>query len=183
MKKEGRWSRPSSSAYSLHPSSFIPHPSSSFILHPFLQFRGCDLLHHIGFNLVANLDVVKVLKPDAAFKALANFGNVILETAQGDDIALPTDYAVANQTGAGIAANIPVDHHRPGYCADTRNLEHFANICLADDLFTFDRLEHANHRCAYFFFDLVNYRIETNIDGFLLCEVSGARLRSDVESN
>src|SRR6185503_11617600 len=176
-KDEGGGMRdePETVRLTLHPSSFIPHP--------FLQFRGCDLFHHIGFNLVANLDVVKVLEADSAFKALANFGNVILEAPQGDDIALPTDYAVANQTGAGIAANVAVDHHRPGHSADTRNLEHFANICLADDLFTLDRLQHAYHRRAYFFFDLVNDRMETNIDGFLLGEVSGARFWSNVESN
>jgi len=55
----------------------------------FSQFRGRDFLDHVILDLVADFDVVKVFQPDAAFKALANLGRVILETAQRSDVAFP----------------------------------------------------------------------------------------------
>src|SRR5437016_8089401 len=46
-----------------------------------LQFRRGNSLDHVTFDLVADLDIVKVLQPDTALEAFANLGSVVLKSA------------------------------------------------------------------------------------------------------
>src|SRR6266700_4107071 len=88
------------------------HPSASL-----LKFRRRHSLDYIGFDLVADLDVVEVLKTDTAFEDFAYFG-------------------------------------------------------LAENLFLLDLLENSNHRGFNFFLDLINDRMQANVDAFLFSQIT-----------
>src|SRR6185436_12213018 len=127
--------------------------------------------------------VVEVFKTDTAFKALANLGHVILEPSQRSDIAFPTDNAVANQARPRIAPHRAVDHHAAGDDSRAWYAEHFAHSRLAEYAFLLDRLEHADHGRANLFLDLVNDRVETNVDCLLLRDVCRTCFGSHVEAD
>src|SRR5882724_13691410 len=122
----------------------------------FLELRGSNLLDYIRLNLVSDLDVIKVFQADTTLEAFTHFRNVIFETTQRSDVAFPTDHPIANQSRAGVAANVAIDDHRAGNHTCFGNPENFTHVSLADDSLFFDGLEHANHRSPNFFFNLVN---------------------------
>ena len=59
-------------------------------------------MHLVGFKLVADLDVVELLNGQATVKACLDFLDVILEAAQGCNLAVVLDDAIANYPDAGI---------------------------------------------------------------------------------
>src|SRR5216683_385688 len=128
---------------------------SAFRLHTssFLQFRGGNLLDYIGFDLVADLDIVKVLQANATLETFTHFRNVVLETTQRSNVTFPTDHAVANQSRARVAANVAVDNHGTRNHTRLGNAENFAHVGLADDALFFNGLEHTDHRRANLFFN------------------------------
>src|SRR6266496_3647106 len=154
------------------------HPSASF-----LKFRRRHSLDYIGFDLVADLDVVEVLKTDTAFEAFAYFGCVILESAQRSDVAFPGDDAIANQTRARLAADNAVDDHGAGHRTNLGHFEDFAYFRLAENLFLLYLLEHSNHRGFNFFLDLINDRMQANVDAFLFSQITRPRFRANVEAD
>src|ERR1700682_3491361 len=107
---------------------------SSFRLHTssFLQFRGGNLLDYIRFDLVADLNIVKVFQANATLEPFTHFRNVVFETTQRSDVAFPTDHAIANQSRARVATNVAVDDHRTGNHTGFGNAENFAHVRLPD---------------------------------------------------
>src|SRR2546423_4124052 len=98
-----------------------------------LEFSRGDLLDHIRFDLIADLDVVEVLEADTTLESFADFRCVVLKAPQRSDIAFPTDDAVANQTRACFATDEAIDHHAACHRADFRDAEDFAHIGLAEN--------------------------------------------------
>src|SRR6185503_20064736 len=113
------------------------HPSA-FILPPCLQLRRRNLLDHVGFDLIGDLYVVKVLEADTAFEAFTNFRNIVLEAAHRGNVSFPGHHAIANQTRARVAADDAVDDHAAGDCAHPWYAEDFADVGLAENLFPLD---------------------------------------------
>src|ERR1041384_3793423 len=139
------------------------------------EFSRRDLLDHVTLDLIAELDVVEVLEADTALEPFTHFRGVVFKSSQRGDASFPTDHAVADQPGACVAANDPVDDHAAGDGAHARHAEDFAHVGFAENLLFFDFLEHADHRGLNFFFDLVDDRVQPDIDAFLLREFVRAR--------
>src|SRR5215204_6314203 len=148
-----------------------------------LKFRRGDLLDDVALDLVAVLDVVKVFEPDAALVALAHLGDVVLEAAQGADAALPGDDAVADEAGARVAADDPVDDAAARDDAGLRHPEGLEDERLAQDLLGLDLVEHADHGRADLLLDLVDDRVEPDVHVLLPRELGGPHLRPHVEAD
>ena len=76
-----------------------------------------------------------------------------------------------------------VGHAAAGDRADLRDLEDFLHERLAENDFLLDSVEHADHRGLDLFFDLVNDRVQANIDVFLFGDIGGTRLGPNVEAD
>src|SRR5215471_8304187 len=148
--------------------------------HGWLEQSGCDFFGDVGFDDVADLDVLEPLEADAAFKALLYFRDVVFEAAQGVDFALVDDHAVADYARGGSLQRA-ILHIAPGNLADARNSKHLANFGPASGHLTFSRFEQAKHRVFDLFLDLVNDRVEPNVDALDFGDLSRAQFRSDVE--
>src|SRR5919112_415045 len=129
------------------------------------------------------LDVVEVLKADAALVALAHLGDVVLEAAQGADAALPRDDAVADEAGARVAADDAVDDAAAGDDARLRHAEGREHERLAQNLLGLDLVEHADHGGADLLLDLVDDRVEADVHVLLPGEFRGADFGPDVEAD
>src|SRR3546814_8547442 len=92
----------------------------------------------------SDLDVLIVLEGHAALETLAHLANVVLETAQGGELALVDDAVVAQQAHAGAALDHAVHHAAAGDLADLRHVEHLADLGMADDLLAHRSEEHTS---------------------------------------
>src|SRR5687767_10837921 len=156
---------------------------SPFTIHYLLKLGRGDLLDDVALDLVAVLDVVEVLEPDAALEALAHLGDVVLEAAQAPDAALPRDDAVADEAGARVAADDAVGDAAARDDAGLRHAEGREHERLAQNLLGLDLVEHADHGRAYLLLDLVDDRVEPDVDVLLPRELGRPDLGSDVEAD
>src|SRR4029453_6652578 len=118
----------------------------------------CHPLHLEHFDDVANLDVVEVLQADTALEPGLHLGDVVLEAAQGGELAFPHDDAVANQASLGVALSrdAAITDLAAGDGADFRHAECLAHRRTADPHFFERRIQHAGHRL----FDLIGHVVD-----------------------
>src|SRR5215218_7606043 len=154
-----------------------------FTIYHLLKLGGGDLLDDVALDLVAVLDVVEVLKADAALVALAHLGHVVFQTTQRADAALPRDDAVADESGASVAADDAVDDAAARDDAGLRHAEGLEDERLAQNLLGLDLVEHADHGRAYLLLDLVDDRVEADVHVLLPRELRGPHLGADVEAD
>src|SRR3989442_14018781 len=147
------------------------------------QFCRRDSFDYVALDLVADFDIVKVLQTDTTLEAFANFGSVFLKATQRGDVTFPTHDAVADQARARVALHDSVDDHATGDHAHPWHSEGFADVGLAENLFFFDLLEHADHRGLNLFFDLVDNRVQADVHVLLFRKVAGARFRPHIEAD
>src|SRR5215210_7371446 len=112
-----------------------------FTIYHLLKLGRGDLLDDVALDLVAVLDVVEVLQPDAALEALAHLGDVVLEAAKAADAALPGDDAVADEPRARVAADDAVEDAAAGDDARLRHAEGREHESLAQNLLRLDLVE------------------------------------------
>src|SRR6185295_228858 len=93
----------------------------------------------------AVLDVVEILKADAALVALAHLGDIVFQTTQAPDAALPRDDAVADEAGARVATDDAVEDAAARDDARLRHAEGLEDERLAQNLLGLDLVEHADH--------------------------------------
>src|ERR1051325_3254 len=148
-----------------------------------LEFCSSYLLDDVALDLVAVLDVVEVLKSDAALEALAHLGDVVLEAAKASDVALPRDDAVAYESRARVASDHAVGHAAARDGPGLRHADRWQHERLAENLLLLDLVEHAYHRRAYLLLDLVDDRVEAYVDVLLPRKLRRARLGADVEAD
>src|SRR5882757_6666498 len=86
------------------------------------------LLPHLeGLDDVADLQVVEVAERQTTLEALADLDRVVLEPPQrADRLVLHDNDVVAEQPGAGVAADLPAEHHAARDGADLRGTEDVA---------------------------------------------------------
>src|SRR5215831_5465374 len=145
-----------------------------------LEQSGGDFFGDVGFDDIADLDVLESLEADAAFKALFHLRDVVFEAAQRVDFALVNDHAVADYARGGSLQGA-ILHIAPGNLADARNSKHLANFGAAGGHLALGGFEQAQHRVSDLFLDLVNDRVEPNVDALDFGDLSRAQLWSDVE--
>src|SRR5690554_2066641 len=93
-----------------------------------------NLDHFVCLDDVVLLDVVVVLKQDAALEAGRNFTDVVLEAAQLGDAALVNLAPVAGEPCLGATADQTVGHVGAGDVAFTGNTDDLTHGGVADDL-------------------------------------------------
>ena len=73
-----------------------------------------DLLHLVGLDHVADLEVLEVVEADAALVARLHLARVVLEAAQAGDLARVDDDVVAHQAGRRVAGDLAVGDEAAG---------------------------------------------------------------------
>ena len=108
-----------------------------------------DLFRLEELEHVALLDVGVALEHDAALLALLDLLDVVLEAAQGAELAGPDDRALADQADAGGAGDLALGDDAAGDAADLGGLEGLFDLGLADRLLDLDaRRAGPPSRCA-----------------------------------
>src|SRR3954452_8170065 len=78
-----------------------------------------DLLHLVGLDHIAFLDVVEALDDQTALEALADLRGVVLLALQGRQVGTLDDHcAVADDTHLGVAPDHAAGDHAAGDVAD-----------------------------------------------------------------
>src|SRR5688500_8934487 len=123
-----------------------PLPTAPCRLIPLLQ-RPLELLPDVGFEAVADLDVVVALQLDAALEARLHFLDVVLHALERvDHEVLGDDLAVADQADLAAPLDVAVGHHATGDVAQLGHLEDGADLGVAVELLADLRREHAGER-------------------------------------
>src|SRR5205085_6069334 len=118
---------------------------------------------------------------DTALKSLPHFADVILETLQRRDVAGPDNNSVPDKPGFCLTLDQSIRDAATGDRTDLRDLECFLDECLAEYDFLLDHIDHSDHRGGNFFLDLVDDRVQPDVDIFLLCNFRGTSFRSNIE--
>src|SRR5471030_3477590 len=91
-----------------------------------------DLL--VDFDLVTDLDVVVALHTDTAFHAGTHFGSVILEAAQGFQLAFEDNDVFTQYTDWTVTVHNTFDNHATGDRAKLRRTEHVTHFSSTQDV-------------------------------------------------
>src|SRR3546814_1825323 len=86
-------------------------------------------------DLVARLHVVVLLYADTALGAAADLVDVLLEAAQGFQLALEDHGVVAQHADRLVAPDHALHDHAAGHGAELGTAEYVADLGRADDLF------------------------------------------------
>src|SRR6185295_18903317 len=94
------------------------------------------------------------------------------------------DYdTIADETRTGRPLDRPAQYHAAGHAAHLRHADHIADLRLSNHGLLERRVEHPDHRIANLLLDLVDDRVEPDVNILLLCYFLGARFRPHVEAN
>ena len=99
------------------------------------------------------------------------------------DATLVDDTIVAQQPGHGVAAHQPSTTWQPAIGADLGDLEDLANLGLPLVDLLEGRLEQSDHRLAQLVAELVDDRVQANLDLFLVGQLGGVALGANVEAD
>src|SRR5262249_35341084 len=150
---------------------------------PLLQFRRRDLLGDERFDDVTDFIIVETLDRDTAFVSLLNLADVFFEASQAADVAFENDHVVADEARMRGSFDRAVRHHAAGDGADLRHADNVADFGLADDGLFGRRFHQSEHRVADLFLDLIDDRMQADVDVLLFGRVFGAGLRPHVEAD
>src|SRR5476649_17863 len=88
----------------------------------------------VDFDLVASFDVVVALDADTAFHAGTHFGSVILEAAQGFQLAFEDNDVFTQYTDWTVTVHNTFDNHATGDRAEFRRAEHVTHLGNTQDI-------------------------------------------------
>src|SRR3546814_4679612 len=97
--------------------------------------RALDFDALEALDLVARLHVVVLLHADTALGAAADLVDVLLEAAQGFQLALEDHGVVAQHADRLVAPDHALHDHAAGHGAELGTAEYVADLGRADDLF------------------------------------------------
>lgn len=142
-----------------------------------------DFFEEVALDDVADFVFLKVAgEADAAFEAVADFFDFVLEAAEGGDTAVVNGLFVAEDAGAGGAGDAAIGDVATGDAA-FGEVEELADFGVADDSFAEFGFEEAGH-CL---FDLVNELVddaeEFDLDAFALGGGGGVVFDSDAKAD
>src|ERR1043166_5779758 len=137
--------------------------------------HGLHAFHGEDLDEIAGLQVIEALEADAALEARLHLADVVLETAQRANLAFEDDDVVAEQARGRLtgARDRSLGAHAAGNRADLRHLEHLAHFGGADAHLLERRLQEAFHAFLYFLGDLVNARVQADVDLLAFGRVGG----------
>src|SRR5215469_177374 len=146
----------------------------------------CFLGHPLGdkrFDHVPGLDVTVVGDADSALHAVAHFAGIILEAPQGCDFTLKDNHIVAQQSNFGVALDDAIEHVASGDGPHLGNAEGLANLGASLIGFLDQRLKKTRHCTLHLVLQLVNDRVQTDVDLLLLREFLRLALWTYVEAD
>src|SRR5713101_638379 len=139
--------------------------------------RDLERLDH-----VAGLQIVVAGEADAALVPGLDLAGVVLEPPQGGDLAGVDHDVVAQEAHLRGAGDPPVAHQTPGHRSYLGDLEDLADLRAAQvDLLRLG-LEEADHRVADLVGNVVDDRVQPEVDLLLLGQLLRAALGTDVET-
>src|ERR1051326_7455913 len=170
----------------IHPHFFLDQRGDAF--RPQRHKRGLSEFSQgfddlVGFDDVADLDVVEVLQADSALESRLDFPDVVLETSQGGDGPVVNHDPVPDQVYFVSPGDLPLLNVGSADRTQLRDLEDLANFDRGGDFFVLARGKEAFKRLLDVFDGVVNNIIEPDIDVFLLRQPAGVHIGPDVESD
>src|SRR5208337_318993 len=144
---------------------------------------GRNPLGNEVLNDISDLDVAIISDRDAAFHAVTHFADVFLEAPHRADLALEDDYVVAQQSDFGIALDHAVGDVTAGHGTHFRNAEGIAHLSASKVGLFDDRFEQSGHGALDFILQLVNDRVQADVNLFLLRQFLRFALRPHIESD
>ena len=102
------------------------HPAQKYAMRIFENILLFDLLHDVGLDHVALLDVVELLEVQAALVAGGDLLDRVLEALEGGEMALVDDDAVTHDARLAGALDLAVGDVAAGDGADIGHLEGLA---------------------------------------------------------
>src|ERR1700693_1092847 len=152
--------------------------------------RGSSALQGAGYLLdfkaldyVADLNVLIVLEGHAAFVAVANLADLVLEPLQRLQAALVNHDVVAQQPNLGAAPNHALRDHAAGDLADPGDVEHLADRGIPEKPLAQGRGQHARQRIPHIVDHVVDDRVIADLDPVALRQIARLRVGSDVEAD
>src|SRR5450830_859112 len=136
----------------------------------------------VDFDLVTDLDVVVALHADTAFHAGTHFGSVILEAAQGFQLAFEDNDVFTQYTDWTVTVNNTFDHHATGDRAKLRRAEHVTYFSGTQDVLANIAAQHTGEGFLDVFDDVVDHVVVTHIQTFLLDNPASASIGTHVEA-
>src|SRR6266404_1586843 len=144
------------------------------------EFLG-DLFDGIALDVIADLKIAEGLDADPAFHAGADFVDFILEPAQGLGDALVNDFLAPAKADLAFD-NAAAGHHAAGDGRAFGQLKNLADLGHADgDVFE-DRFEQTGHTFFDLIDQLVNDRVELDLDAFVFGFVGHAAVHAGVKA-
>ncbi|RMT41165.1 hypothetical protein ALP47_05114 [Pseudomonas savastanoi] len=139
-----------------------------------------DLLE--DFDLVTDLDVVVALDADTAFHACTYFGSVVLEAAQGFQLAFKDNDVFAQNTNRTVTVDSAFQNHTACDRAEFRRTEHIADFGDTQDILPNVAAKHTGEGFLDVFDDVVDHVVVTHIQTFLLDNLARASIGTHVEA-
>src|SRR5471032_624255 len=136
----------------------------------------------VDFDLVAGLDVVVALDADTAFHAGTYFGSVILEAAQGFQLAFEDNDVFTQYTDWTVTVNNTFDNHATGDRAKLRRTEHVTHFSGTQDVLANIAAQHTGDGFLDVFDDVVDHVVLTHIETFLIDIPASASIGTHVEA-
>src|SRR6056297_1986948 len=133
------------------------------------------------FDLVTDLDVI-AFYADATFHAAADFGHVVLEAAQGFQLALKDHHVVPQYPDGLVTVDGTLGDHAACHLAILRRTEHITDIGDTDDILAVLRCQHAGQCCFDVIDQVVDDAVVAQIQTFLLDQALGCSIRPHVEA-
>src|SRR5262249_42803210 len=113
---------------------------------PPLDQLARDFLDLEALDLVALLDVLVALEGHAAFEAFLHLAGLVLEALQGLQRTFVNHDVVAQQADLGAALDQALGHHAASDLAHLGDVEHLADLGVAQEPLAQRRREHAGER-------------------------------------
>src|SRR5690606_25014512 len=140
--------------------------------------RHLDLLEH--FDLVPDLNVVVALHADTAFHAGTHFGHVVLEAAQGFQLAFKDDHVFTQYANRTVTVHEPLENHATGHRAKLRRAENITHFGDTQDVLPYITAEHTGERLLDVLDDVVNDVVVAHVQAFGLDYLARASIRPHV---
>src|SRR5581483_11572939 len=136
-----------------------------------------------GLNHIAGFDVAVIRDRDTALHAVGDLFGIVLEAAQRSDLAFEDDHVISQQANFGVPLDGAIAHATTGNRANFRNAEGFENFG-ASLIGLFERwFKKTAHGALDLILQLVNDRVQADIDFFLLRQFLRFALRANVEAD
>ncbi len=133
------------------------------------------------FQNVAHFHVREIRNADSALKPAANFVSIVLKALQRNNPAGINDRIIPQHAHFRIALDDAILHIRPGNHPGTLDAESIPHFSPAQINFLDHRREQPGHSLLQFVAQLVNNRVQPNINAFLLRQISSLSFRANPE--